>query len=102
LNSSKYQITNLDAPIPQTIAQQQDLFINSGDLSPWQETSVNSTYPYPGANLFDSIYAASSGLNNFQNYPSGNDIAEITNGVANPTQISNNSLQTYTILNIES
>lgn len=101
LSTSKYgSITELSDPIPQTIAQQQDLQINSGLYTTWQESSVNGSFPYPGADLFDAIYVVSEGFNNLQTYPGSNDLAEKANGINQPTNISNSSLMDYSILKL--
>ena len=85
-------------PIPQTVAQQQDQFIQSGNFTPWVETDVAGTFPYPGADLINNIFASTTGFNNIQLYPGGLDTAEIANGTNQAKPITMNSLLTYPVL----
>jgi hypothetical protein len=98
LSTDKYG--NLDEtidPIPQTIAQQENTAAGTDSLTPWQEVSVNDTYPYPGADLFDSFFVSSAGYNNVESAPDGNDFVESPDGTNTPTALTNVSLSQYNV-----
>lgn len=67
LPSLVYQLTKDDV-IPQTYSQQQNILAGIAQTA-WEETEVNSSYPYPGADFQDQSYAtkAASNLENLNN-----------------------------------
>ena len=57
--SASYRLAERIDAIPQTIAQQEDAKFGMHGFGTWEETAVNETYPYPGAEL-TNMYAISS------------------------------------------
>jgi hypothetical protein len=101
LSTAAYgKIKGTTDPIPQTIAQQQDAFASTGLYTPWTEKSVNDSYPYPGSDLFDSIYINTSGFTNLQKTPDGLDLAEKTDGLPTAKLLSTDTLANYPIYKI--
>jgi hypothetical protein len=97
LNSSIYSLTDNEDPIPMTLSQQEDDLSNIYDLTEWQETSVNDTLPYPGADNFDTAFAATTGaIPNLQIYE-GIDYTGKPDGTNNGMTVTMKSLNSYKI-----
>lgn len=61
-SSANYGLSPKTDVVPQTLAQQEEQAFPQGTLVPWQETEVNGTYPFPGADFSDCYITA--GLKN--------------------------------------
>ncbi len=64
-SSNVYGLSESVDAIPQTIAQQEDSAFANQQLTLWEESAVNDTYPYPGAD--NAMFFLTAGLDNLEN-----------------------------------
>lgn len=98
LETGKYgAISTEEDAIPSTLTQQDDLLTGVWGLSDWVERDVDSTYPYPGAELFPNFYKEVEKPNNLERNHMGTDYSNKANSGKKPPKIRIESLDKYKI-----
>jgi hypothetical protein len=97
LKSEKYSVSSDEDAIPMTMAQQDDLLTSSYNLSEWEEKEVNSTYPYPGKDLFENFYYSSEKPVNLEEKQVSKDYVNKSEAENKPAKITLESLTKYKV-----
>jgi len=87
----------LEDAFPATLAQQDDLLSEVYSLQPWEETPVNDTHPYPGADLFEYFYYSVEEPANLEKNGLGKDLSNKADSAKKPGKLKLESLNKYTI-----
>jgi hypothetical protein len=97
LKSNKYKVSKEQDAIPMTIAQQDAQVTELYNLTEWEEKEVNSTLPYPGAEMFPEFYCASEGIVNLEKKEVSKDYTNMPSPDNKPGEIKLESLFSYKV-----